>query len=814
MKFSITNFLIRFGIIGLGLGLVYTVLANSSGVSGRAEANTPGCNCHGGSNNNTVLTASTSNNFTFDPGEEKTITINVENTTKAAAGINIQTKTAETGGTAIGNLTAGSGLRKTGDELVHSGPMIFSGISANFTFNWQAPNQPGQYYLLAVGNAVDNLGSTGGDEFNWMTPVVMTVKGIDLTSFDMNETICSGTNYEITWNQFGVEFVDIELSNNGGNSYDLILAEDVDASLGTWTWNIESSFPAGDQYRVRISDASNGSINDFSSGLNSIISGVEITDQPQNQELCTGSELQLSVTAEGNNLRYQWKKDNNNIPNATNNVLNINSVTSGDAGNYTCEIISDCGNTLSDVAVVSIIQGPQILSLSQDRSICVGAAATLEVDASGSGLTYQWLKDGNPISGETENILEIAIATVQTAGVYSVQITSDNCGSINSGNINITIDELPDFALRPVFDNDCEGSDVNIWIDTENENYSYQWKKGDVILDGETSKTLTIENYTDDDTGQYSCEVTNNCGTSESDPVNMILSPLPIILMSPESTTINQGQSLTLVASAEGNNLTYSWFKDNQALGLTGPELFILSAQPSNSGQYYCEVNNECGVVQTDQAVVNVVQLNDGPELTLSQTTIDFGDVELEELVNIEIEGFIRNTGDENLNVERIEIENTINGVFALQDISELRLVPDEEFDIFLDFRPIEEREYITNIIIETEHGDNRQVTLRGRGVLAGNVNRSISYSNIYPIPSSDKIRVVVDLIESGDYFVEIFNSNGELVKNYGRVITNGELNFEWNGVDDRGNKINSGIYFLKIYNEKRSSVKQLIIER
>jgi uncharacterized delta-60 repeat protein len=82
-----------------------------------------------------------------------------------------------------------------------------------------------------------------------------------------------------------------------------------------------------------------------------------ITQAPVNQCLMAGSNLNLSVTASGTGLSYQWKKNGVAIPGATNSSLSITNMQHGQAGQYGIAV-SNTGGTLSVSVQVSIITPP------------------------------------------------------------------------------------------------------------------------------------------------------------------------------------------------------------------------------------------------------------------------------------------------------------------------------------------------------------------------------------------------------------------------------------------------------------------------
>ncbi|MFZ6012134.1 MAG: ELWxxDGT repeat protein [Bacteroidota bacterium] len=62
----------------------------------------------------------------------------------------------------------------------------------------------------------------------------------------------------------------------------------------------------------------------------------------------------FSVTANGTNLTYQWKKNTVDISGQTNSTYTIASVTSSDAASYTVQVDGTCGTVLSNAATLTV----------------------------------------------------------------------------------------------------------------------------------------------------------------------------------------------------------------------------------------------------------------------------------------------------------------------------------------------------------------------------------------------------------------------------------------------------------------------------
>ncbi len=84
--------------------------------------------------------------------------------------------------------------------------------------------------------------------------------------------------------------------------------------------------------------------------LNSVIINTAIVVQPQSFKQDPGTSVTFSVTAIGTNLTYQWKKDGADLSGATSSSYTINSITAGDAGNYTVVVSGANGSPVTSNA--------------------------------------------------------------------------------------------------------------------------------------------------------------------------------------------------------------------------------------------------------------------------------------------------------------------------------------------------------------------------------------------------------------------------------------------------------------------------------
>ena len=148
--------------------------AYPNGISSKVLANSGGCGgggCHGSSASQatSVSISSKSGSFTINPGGTLELTAIVAHASKNGAGINIGYKSR------YFKCCHRPRVKKSENELVHSARKSMTSGKASFTFTWTAPTIEGTYYVLACGNAVNGDGGQSGDQWNFMSPIAITV---------------------------------------------------------------------------------------------------------------------------------------------------------------------------------------------------------------------------------------------------------------------------------------------------------------------------------------------------------------------------------------------------------------------------------------------------------------------------------------------------------------------------------------------------------------------------------------------------------------------------------------------------------------
>ncbi len=168
-----------------------------------------------------------------------------------------------------------------------------------------------------------------------------------------------------------------------------------------------------------------------------------ITAQPSDRTVADGAAASFSVTATGpGTLGYQWQRNGSAIAGATASSYTITAATMADSGALFRVIVTNGNGSTSSSAAVLIVtpSAPTITSQPAAASVSPGAAATFSVTAAGpSPLSYQWQKNGSPISGATSFSYTTPPVTTTDNGATFWCIVSNRAGSVTSNAAVLTV---------------------------------------------------------------------------------------------------------------------------------------------------------------------------------------------------------------------------------------------------------------------------------------------------------------------------------------------------------------------------------------
>jgi autotransporter-associated beta strand protein len=343
-----------------------------------------------------------------------------------------------------------------------------------------------------------------------------------------------------------------------------------------------------------------------------VITQMPMSNQSQTEPLAPGTSVTLTAmaTTTGNpeKLRYQWIL--NGIPvdhpdaRQPSYTFNVNFNTKGV---YDIAVTNEGGTTLSpsqNAVSVLVNDVPDILFDTTQINVAPGSAYTFDLAVGGqSPFEYQWLKDGEPLDGQTNKELELTDIQESDQGLYSVVVTNV-AGTATSGAARLNVlDPISSVVVTKNPQQVYLNQTVTLTSTVVGEGtFTYQWKKGTANINGATGSTFVIMNATAAAAGNYSVVVTSSVNTVESNLVNITLNePLPAIITPPQSRTVLSGAPLEIRVDAAGLPvLRYTWRQNNRVLpNAATPVISIDSASLSDGGTYVVEVANTQGKIST-----------------------------------------------------------------------------------------------------------------------------------------------------------------------------------------------------------------------
>jgi len=200
----------------------------------------------------------------------------------------------------------------------------------------------------------------------------------------------------------------------------------------------------------------NGSFVDIGAVENQSIKPV-VTLQPVNHIKCVGDTVVLEVRA-SDIVFYQWQKDEQDIPDATESILVMDSIESIDIGNYQCLLRNAYDTIISTNVFLGVRIPPEILSQPGDSWIGKDEKYSMRIFAIGTEPVYQWRKNGKGLTGENTDEIIFPSAGYGHEGSYDC-IVRNACGIDSTDVLNLFV--APEICMVTV--DPATGNNLVVW---------------------------------------------------------------------------------------------------------------------------------------------------------------------------------------------------------------------------------------------------------------------------------------------------------------------------------------------------------------
>ncbi|HEY8400324.1 MAG TPA: T9SS type A sorting domain-containing protein [Cytophagaceae bacterium] len=306
--------------------------------------------------------------------------------------------------------------------------------------------------------------------------------------------------------------------------------------------------------------------------------------------ICSGDSVRLTGPVAAGYV-YRWQKNNADIIDEAKYEYYAKT-----SGSYRLILTDDnaCSDT-SEVISVAVNGRPTATLVAKGAtSFCVGDSVEL-VANSGTGLTYQWYKDGSLFSGLTG-----VSGIVKQQGVYKVVVTNlANC-STESEPVSVTVFSNPPAVITPDGPVEfCAGSSVTL-LAGQGTGYQYQWIKDGFDISGATGASYNVVS-----SGNYAVKVSLSSTCASTSAIQQVVVKPNL----KPTLTVNT----TFVSTAFFGS--YQWYKDGVAIAGANHQIY----NASESGQYSVSIINEHGCQSASDPVTICVPY---PFITVSGTLL------------------------------------------------------------------------------------------------------------------------------------------------------------------------------------------------
>lgn len=382
-------------------------------------------------------------------------------------------------------------------------------------------------------------------------------------------------------------------------------------------------------YTVFVSNP-NGSV--LSSTANLVVAcsaPVAIATQPVNQQVQSGSTLNISLGVTGTApFSYQWYKNGTPIANATNAVYSKPNVQAGDSGFYYVQI-NNCGGSATSTNVLVAVSDPSV--------VLVGWTNTVwRYEQSGADLGTAW-KETNFTGDST---------WLTGRGVFAREDRAEITPFTNTVLVltNVAAERfVTNFYFRTTFVFTNDPAVVNIVVTNQiddgevlylngREIYRYNMPSGTILATTFASGALTepIEPFVTNipaglllqGTNVLAVEVHQNSIGSSDAVMGLSLTavfPIPSVLSitNPlQDVTVEETKRAELAIGIQGAPAYYQWYHDGVPVTNSYSNPLVFAAATTNdAGSYYVIVTNAINAVTSSIVTLSVLADTNPPTL-------------------------------------------------------------------------------------------------------------------------------------------------------------------------------------------------------
>jgi hypothetical protein len=267
-----------------------------------------------------------------------------------------------------------------------------------------------------------------------------------------------------------------------------------------------------------------------------------ITNQPAPFTQDAGGSVTFTLGASGTPvLGYQWYTNGVAVSGATNSSVTLASLTTNQNGTVVSAVVTNSYGSATTTGALLTVQPPGAplnvsITSPSSQTVNAGSAASFNVSAVGTSLTFIWklngapLSNGGSVSGASTANLTISPAYATYNGTYTV-IASNSFGVVAANNSAALAVIDPVILVQPVGTTNLPNTSSSLSVTAAGAPpLTYQWLSNGVVIAGARGSSYSLANGGTTAAATYSVIVSNNLGNSiTSAPTVISFTPLLLL---------------------------------------------------------------------------------------------------------------------------------------------------------------------------------------------------------------------------------------------------------------------------------------------
>ena len=369
--------------------------------------------------------------------------------------------------------------------------------------------------------------------------------------------------------------------------------------------------------------------------------GIAI-NPPAKTALCSGETVSLDANITGQGLTYTWFKDGVAItsPTVDASSFTVDANVAGFEGNYQVEVFGPgaCVEQSAPIAITNA--GNFSVSRVNAASLVLlpGQTAQLSVTTDAPGASFQWYKDGAPVSGATS--ASLTVSDTETGTYFArVSLTGGACSATS-------IDSEPTVVVTPAsLELDiayggsyasCANTDVVLEVseiravDAGGNRtvvtsdllglMSFQWSLDGTVVSGATGTSISLTNPAENGSYSLSGTISGYAPASNSLPVQLRVNET-LTIAGTGTTVCGPAEPITLSTPTDLTGVSFDWFRNGTSLNLSTTSIDV-----SSPGTYQLVIQrNGCPVPSNELVLTgldeNLITLDPGTDIRMPEGT-------------------------------------------------------------------------------------------------------------------------------------------------------------------------------------------------